>query len=55
MFFQVYFCRIRLDYLTYIICITFKNPFYCGLISHNFLEGELVQGKHEALINEALF
>jgi site-specific DNA recombinase len=33
----------------------FKNPFYCGLISHNFLEGELVQGKHEALINEALF
>jgi site-specific DNA recombinase len=33
----------------------FKNPFYCGLISHNFLEGELVQGKHEALITEDLF
>ena len=33
----------------------FKNPFYCGLLSHNFLGGELVKGKHEALINEALF
>jgi len=33
----------------------FKNPFYCGLISHNFLAGELVKGKHEALISEDLF
>ena len=33
----------------------FKNPFYCGLLSHNFLGGELVTGNHEALISEALF
>ena len=33
----------------------FKNPFYCGLISHNFLGGQLVKGKHEALISETLF
>jgi site-specific DNA recombinase len=33
----------------------FKNPFYCGYISHNFLGGELVRGKHEPLISEELF
>ena len=33
----------------------FKNPFYCGLLSHNFLGGELVKGNHEALVSEALF
>ncbi|MFZ5554835.1 MAG: recombinase family protein [Bacteroidota bacterium] len=33
----------------------FRNPFYCGLVSHNFLEGELVKGKHPALIPEEVF
>ncbi|MFI5151652.1 MAG: recombinase family protein, partial [Bacteroidia bacterium] len=33
----------------------FRNPFYCGLMSHNFLNGELVKGKHEALIDEDTF
>ena len=33
----------------------FRNPFYCGLISHNFLDGELVKGKHPALITEEVF
>ena len=33
----------------------FRNPFYCGFLSHNFLNGDLVRGKHEALINEELF
>ncbi len=33
----------------------FKNPFYCGLLSHNMLEGELVEGTHEPLISRALF
>jgi hypothetical protein len=28
------------------------NPFYCGLISVN---GELIQGKHEALISRDVF
>jgi site-specific DNA recombinase len=33
----------------------FKNPFYCGLIAHNLLEGEVVQGKHEPIITPAIF
>ena len=33
----------------------FKNPFYCGKMSHNLLNGELVKGKHPALISEELF
>lgn len=33
----------------------FVNPFYCGLITHNFLNGKVVQGKHEALISQELF
>ena len=32
-----------------------KNPFYCGLMSHKHLEGELLRGNHPALIDEALF
>ncbi len=34
---------------------TLRNPFYCGYVSHNLLDGELVQGKHPALISEELF
>lgn len=33
----------------------FKNPFYCGLIVHGLLDGEVVEGKHEALISKNLF
>jgi site-specific DNA recombinase len=34
----------------------FKNPFYCGLISHGLLEdGEVVEGQHEPLITRQLF
>lgn len=33
----------------------FKNPFYCGLVVHGLLEGEVVEGKHEALISKNLF
>lgn len=33
----------------------FNNPFYCGYVTHNFLEGKLVKGKHEALVSEELF
>ena len=32
-----------------------RNPFYCGYISHNLLEGEMVKGKHEPLISEEIF
>ena len=33
----------------------FRNIFYCGYISHNLLNGEVIQGKHPALIDEDLF
>lgn len=33
----------------------FRNPFYCGYISHNLLDGELSKGKHERLVSEEIF
>ncbi len=33
----------------------FANPFYCGYISHAMLEGEVVKGRHEKLVSEAVF
>jgi site-specific DNA recombinase len=33
----------------------FRNPFYCGFMSHNLLHGEVIKGKHPALITEDLF
>lgn len=33
----------------------FKNPFYCGLISHGILDGKVVQGKHEPMVSQADF
>lgn len=32
-----------------------RNPFYCGLMSHNLLEGKVVEGKHEKLVSRELF
>jgi site-specific DNA recombinase len=32
-----------------------RNPFYCGYMSHDFLEGKVVNGNHEALITPELF
>jgi hypothetical protein len=32
-----------------------KNPFYCGLMVHNFLNGEIVPGNHPAIITEETF
>ncbi len=32
-----------------------RNPFYCGLISHNLLEGKVVEGNHEKLVSRELF
>jgi site-specific DNA recombinase len=32
-----------------------KNPFYCGMLSHSLLEGELIEGKHEKLVSKELF
>lgn len=33
----------------------FKNPFYCGLVTHNMLNGKIIEGKHEKLISKELF
>lgn len=33
----------------------FRNPFYCGLIVHQTLDGELVEGKQEKMISQELF
>jgi site-specific DNA recombinase len=33
----------------------FRNPFYCGYLSHNLLDGEVVKGKHEPLVTEEVF
>ena len=33
----------------------FRNPFYCGLLSHMALGGEMVDGKHEALVSKEIF
>lgn len=32
-----------------------RNPFYAGLLAHNFLEGRLIKGKHEPIISEEMF
>lgn len=33
----------------------FRNPFYCGIITHKLLDGQVVEGKHEKLITKELF
>ena len=33
----------------------FRNPFYCGLIVHSMIPGEVVEGKHEALVSKEVF
>jgi site-specific DNA recombinase len=33
----------------------FKNLFYCSLISHSYLNGEVIKGNHPALITKELF
>ncbi len=37
------------------IAYIFRNPFYCGLMAHDSLEGKLVEGKHEKLISKEIF
>lgn len=33
----------------------FNNPFYCGLISHKLLDGEIIEGIQPPLILKELF
>ncbi len=37
------------------VCDMFINPFYCGLITHKALNGEIIEGKQEKLISKELF
>ncbi len=32
-----------------------RNPFYCGYVSHNLLDGEVIKGKHPAIISQEFF
>lgn len=32
-----------------------KSPLYCGLLAHNLLEGDVIQGKHEPIISPEVF
>jgi site-specific DNA recombinase len=33
----------------------FRNPFYCGLIATAYIEGEVIEGKHEAMVPKEEF
>ena len=33
----------------------FRNPFYCGLLRHRALNGEVVPGKHPKIVSRAIF
>jgi site-specific DNA recombinase len=33
----------------------FRNPFYCGLIVHTALEGQVIEGNHEKMISKEMF
>lgn len=37
------------------VCDMFINPFYCGLITHKALNGEIIEGTQEKLISKELF
>lgn len=44
-----------LDIHAKILTDLFRNPFYCGLIVNSFIPGEVIHGKHEALISKEMF
>jgi site-specific DNA recombinase len=33
----------------------FRNPFYCGLMVHTALEGQVIEGNHEKMISKKIF
>jgi site-specific DNA recombinase len=33
----------------------FRNPFYCGFMAHNMLEGKLAPGNHEKMVSSEVF
>ena len=52
--------RLKLLAMGFVICKQklselFKNPFYCGYMSHNFLNGEVIKGNHPAIVSQDVF
>lgn len=43
--------EIKKQKLSYI----WRNPFYCGIIAHRMLDGKIVAGKHEELVDQDTF
>ena len=43
--------KITIRYIAWI----FANPFYCGYISTSLISGEIIKGKHPALVDEKTF
>lgn len=33
----------------------YKKPFYCGIINHGLLNGQIIEGNHPKLISQELF
>ncbi len=33
----------------------FRNPFYCGMMAHNMLEGKVIEGNHERMVSKEVF
>ena len=33
----------------------FSNPFYCGMVCHGLMEGQVIEGTHEKMISKELF
>ncbi len=47
--------NLKIDYCLRRIAEILTNPFYCGMMVHKALEGEVLEGKHEKLISKDLF
>ena len=43
--------RMRKQQLSFV----FKNPFYCGLLTHSLLDGKMIEGSHETLVSKENF
>jgi len=52
---QIRLKALKLDFSLRRIGEILVNPFYCGKLAHKALDGEVVNGKHEKLISEAVF
>jgi uncharacterized protein YjgD (DUF1641 family) len=47
--------NLKVNYCLRRIAEILTNPFYCGMMVHKALEGEVLEGKHDKLISKDLF